>query len=169
MTVAEASLRKVVGRLQLKNYLVQVLRLLKHLLLYYSRVSNCLTESMALKWFKFKYKGYNQRTASTHSHKIIVALAEFGNFVIIDSLSAAAAASDSTSQYSDANVASESRAAAPDVAVDSERLGSIGCHGSAVEFAAVAAAAESAGDLFFADSDDDSFCETKRERERQKV
>lgn len=48
LMVAEASLQKVVGRLQLKNYLVQVLRLLKHLLLYYSRVSNCLTESMAL-------------------------------------------------------------------------------------------------------------------------
>jgi hypothetical protein len=34
--------------LQLKNYLVEVSRLLKHLMLYYSLVSNCLTELMAL-------------------------------------------------------------------------------------------------------------------------
>lgn len=55
LTVAEASRMRVEDRLQLKNYLMQVLRLLKHLLLYYSRVSNCLTESVALnEWRKRK-------------------------------------------------------------------------------------------------------------------
>lgn len=75
--------------LLLKNYLGQVLRLLKHLLLYYSRVSNCSMESMAL----FRNQKSNQvhfPTNFTHSHKIIVALAEFGNFVM--NLSHAAAA-----------------------------------------------------------------------------
>lgn len=68
----------------MKNYLRQVLRLRKHLLLYYSRVSNCSTESMVF-------------------HKINVALAEFGNFETTD-WSHVAAVSDSMSRCSGANV-----------------------------------------------------------------
>lgn len=81
----------VEDRLQLKNYLVQVLRLRKHLLLYYSRVSNCSIESMVLRSkIGNKLDGTEADGEATYSHKIIVALAEFGNFVKADPSHAAA-------------------------------------------------------------------------------
>lgn len=86
--VEGTSLTEVGDRLRLKNYLL-VLRLLKHLSLYYSRVSNCLIGSMAF-------------------HTPIVVLAEFGNFVIsADSLSVEAAAFGLKSRCSGADVALE--------------------------------------------------------------
>lgn len=88
VAVEVTSLWAVEDRLRLKNYLL-VLRLLKHLSLYYSRVSNCSIGSMA-------------------SRKTIVALAEFGNSVVsAGSSSVEAAAFGSKSRCSDANVAWE--------------------------------------------------------------
>lgn len=89
VAVEVTSLTAVEDRLQLKNYLL-VLRLLKHLSLYYSRVSNCSIGSMA-------------------SHKTIVAvLAEFGNSVVsVGWLSVEAAAFGSKSRCSGADVAWE--------------------------------------------------------------
>lgn len=92
-------------------------------------------------------------TLLTHSHKIIVALAEFENFVMIDSVHAVAV-SDSKLQCSGANAASELSAVGPGAAADSKQLCWVDFHEFAMD---VAAAAESAGDLFFVDSDDDSF------------
>lgn len=77
--------------------------------------------------------------------------------MITDSLGAAVAASGSTLLCSDASAVLESMAVVLGAAVDSNRSSSIGYHESEVEFVAAAVAAESAGDLFFADNDDDSF------------